>query len=309
MKTYNYFIVLLLVFGTWQLNAQDVETDSIPQEESAWNMGGGLGFDFAQLLQINPKPGAGNNRLGLGGLSNWFVNYNENNISWENNISLQLSAQSLGMADSLFLKNLDVFRFNSKFGFKGKREKLYIAAELQSQTLLLNTYEDNVLRNRDGNRDIIAKFLSPLTLSFSPGLDYKPNEKLSIFYSPVSYKLIYVQDDAIAALNIHGNVEGENSLRQMGSTLKMVYTSKFMEDKMSLITSLDLFSNYLNKPQNVDILWKTDLNVELFKNVSLNLVTELFYDDDIKVILNSTGDTGVALSFTEALLIKYNVIF
>ena len=135
MKTYNYFIVLLLVFGTWQLNAQDVETDSIPQEESAWKMGGGLGFDFAQLLQINPKPGAGNNRLGLGGLSNWFVNYNENNISWENNISLQLSAQSLGMADSLFLKNLDVFRFNSKFGFKGKREKLYIAAELQSQTL------------------------------------------------------------------------------------------------------------------------------------------------------------------------------
>jgi len=41
----------------------------------------------------------------------------------------------------------------------------------------------------------------------------------------------------------------------------------------------------------------------------LNLVTELFYDDNISVILDSTGEPGVALSFTEALLIKYNIIF
>ncbi len=49
--------------------------------------------------------------------------------------------------------------------------------------------------------------------------------------------------------------------------------------------------------------------IQLIKNVSLNLVTELFYDDNINVILDSTGEPGVALSFTEALLIKYNIIF
>ena len=63
------------------------------------------------------------------------------------------------------------------------------------------------------------------------------------------------------------------------------------------------------KPQNIDVLWKTDINIQLLKNISLNLVTEFFYDDDVRVVLDSTGDTGVALSFTEALLIKYNIIF
>ena len=112
----------------------------------------------------------------------------------------------------------------SKFGFKGKNEKLFVAAELQTQTLLLNTYEGNVLRNRSGEKGLIAKFLSPLTASFSPGIDFKPNSNLSLFYSPISYKLIYVNDPSVAALNIHGNLEGEQSLRQMGSNLKIVYS-------------------------------------------------------------------------------------
>ena len=95
----------------------------------------------------------------------------------------------------------------------------------------------------------------------------------------------------------------------MGSNLKIVYSNKFFEEKMNINTSLDLFSNYLLRPQNLDVLWKTDINIQLIKNVSLNLVTELFYDDNISVILDSTGEPGVALSFTEALLIKYNIIF
>lgn len=302
--------VLFFVFFAAVSSAQETTVDtSIVEKTSDWKLGGGIGFDFAQLLQVNPKPGAGNNRIGLGGLSNWFANYNRDNISWENNISLQLSAQKVGLADTLFIKNLDVFRFNSKFGFKGKNEKLFVAAELQTQTLLLNTYEGNVLRNRSGEKDLIAKFLSPLTASFSPGIDFKPNSNLSLFYSPISYKLIYVNDPSVAALNIHGNLEGEQSLRQMGSNLKIVYSNKFFEEKMNINTSLDLFSNYLERPQNLDVLWKTDINIQLIKNVSLNLVTELFYDDNISVILDSTGEPGVALSFTEALLIKYNIIF
>ena len=111
--------VLFFVFFATVSSGQETTADtSLVEKTSDWKLGGGIGFDFAQLLQVNPKPGAGNNRIGLGGLSNWFANYNRDNISWENNISLQLSAQKVGLADTLFIKNLDVFRFNSKFGFK-----------------------------------------------------------------------------------------------------------------------------------------------------------------------------------------------
>ena len=306
---FKHILLCVLAFCTFQLSYGQAPVDSVETTPNYWKVGGGLGLDFAQLLQINPRPGAGDNRIGFGGLNNWFLNYKKNNIAWENNVTLQLSVQKLGIEDSLFVKNLDVFRFNSKFGFKGQDERLFFAAELQTQTLLLNTYEGNVVRNTAGDRASLAKFLSPITVTFSPGLDYKPNEKLSLFYSPISYKIIYVNDPEIAALNIHGNLVGERSLRQMGSNLKMVYSNKFFEDKMNLNSSLDLFSNYLVKPQNIDVLWKTDINIQLLKNISLNLVTEFFYDDDVRVVLDSTGDTGVALSFTEALLIKYNIIF
>ncbi len=306
---FKHILLCVLAFCAFQLSYGQESVDSLDTAPVYWKLGGGLGLDFAQLLQINPRPGAGDNRIGFGGLNNWFLNYKKNNIAWENNLTLQLSVQKLGIEDTLFVKNLDVFRFNSKFGFKGEDERLFFAAELQTQTLLLNTFEGNVVRNTAGDRVSLAKFLSPITATFSPGLDYKPNEKLSLFYSPISYKIIYVNDPEIAALNIHGNLVGERSLRQMGSNLKMVYSNKFFEGKMNLNSSLDLFSNYLVKPQNIDVLWKTDINIQLLKNISLNLVTEFFYDDDVRVVLDSTGDTGVALSFTEALLIKYNIIF
>ena len=74
------------------------------------------------------------------------------------------------------------------------------------------------------------------------------------------------------------------------------------------------------------MLWTNDLGVILFKNFSINLVTELFYDDDVNVQLdldedgiigesaeNTTGfnrpELGPKVSFLEAILIKYNFIF
>ena len=102
----------------------------------------------------------------------------------------------------------------------------------------------------------------------------------------------------------------------MGSNLKGIYTNTFFEEKMSLTTTLDLYSNYLNNPQNLDVLWQNDLGVTIFKNISLNLVTELYYDHDILVQVDrndngiyEAGELGRRVSFTEALLIKYNYIF
>ena len=131
-----------------------------------------------------------------------------------------------------------------------------------------------------------------------------------------SLKLIYVADDAIAALNVHGNEVGSNSFLQLGSNLKGIYNDKFADDKVTLTSTLDLYSNYLLNPQNIDVLWQNDLGFVIFKNFSVNLVTELFYDHDILVQTDRNdngileeGELGRRISFTEALLIKYNFIF
>ena len=282
-------------------------------DSSGWVSGGGLGVDFAQLALINPRVGAGSKRIGFGGLGSVYANYKKGNLSWTNNGSIQLSAQRIGGSTEPFQKNLDVIRAASRAGY-GFTEKVFGAVEANVTTLLLPTYEGNVLSSDTAS--LLARFASPLTFVLSPGIDYKPNDKLSFFYSPASLKLIYVADDAIAALNVHGNEVGSNSFLQLGSNLKGIYNDKFADDKVTLTSTLDLYSNYLLNPQNIDVLWQNDLGFVIFKNFSVNLVTELFYDHDILVQTDRNdngiledGELGRRISFTEALLIKYNFIF
>jgi hypothetical protein len=295
----------------------EIAAASKKEVEEGWVLGGGLGIDFAQLAFYQPRVGAGANRIGFGGLSNFYANYKKDKIAWSNNASLQLAAQRIGGRNSPFDKNIDIFRGASRFGYRPNEEgKFFGAIEGNFQTLLLPTYEGNILRP-DNNVPLIAKFLSPVQVVVSAGIDYKHNENLSIFFAPASFKMIYVGDDNIAALTVHGNREGTNSFIAMGTTLKGIYNNKFLNEKLSWTAVLDLFSNYLENPQNIDVLWTNELGWTIFKNFSLNIVTELFYDDDVKVqidrnnngIFGEPGEFAPSVSITQALLIKYNYIF
>ena len=309
------------LFGVVLVSAQagddrltEIKDASAKEVEEGWAAGGGIGLDFAQLALFAPRVGAGSNRIGFGGLGSVYANYKKGKFNWTNQGSLQLSVQRIGNNQQPFQKNLDVIRLASRAGLQTGSDKWFLALEANAQTLLLPTYEGNILSSDTLTQ--LANFLSPITFVLSPGVDYKPNENWSFFYSPASLKIIYVADDDIAKLNVHGNEEGSNSFVQLGSNFKAIYTNNFLEDKIALTSTLDLYSNYLNNPQNIDVLWQNDLSFTIFKNISLNLFTELFYDHDVLVQVDRNdngiyeeGELGRRVSFTQALLIKYNYIF
>ncbi len=282
--------------------------------ENGWKLGGGIGLDFTQLAIINPRVGGGSNRLGFGGLGNFFAHYKKDRFSWENQGSFQLSAQRIGGRTQPFQKNLDVLRLGSRAGYQTNDEKWSVAGEVTFESLLFKTYEGNLLKS--DTLPVIAKFGAPLRLSISTGINYKPNAHWSIYAAPATIRLIYVADDSIAARNVHGNEAGKNSFFQFGANLNATFQQKFFEDKMSLKSTVDLFSNYLKDPQRIDVLWQTDLSWTLIKNISLNLHTELFYDYDVRVQYDvnkngiyEEGELARKPSFTEAILLKYNYIF
>lgn len=321
---------LILSTALWNTSlAQDAAAAEAAAPEKAWTYGGGFGLDFAQLALINPKVGAGANRIGFAGLANFTANYKKEKFAWNNTGSLQLGLQRIGGRSGPFEKNIDVLRLTSRASFRPGTGKLYGAVEADAITLLLPTYPGNVLKPEDENTNAIAKFFSPVQVIVSPGLEYKMNDHLTFLYSPVSLKLIYVGNDSIAALNVHGNKPGENSFLMLGSNLKAAYTNKFLKERISWASALDLFSNYIENPQNIDVLWTNDLGIQIIKNLSLNLVTNLFYDDDVNVQVDLDDDgiygeaaTDVnlppgeqrnelmpAVSFMQGLFIKYNLIF
>lgn len=287
-----------------------------------WTQGGSLGLDLSGIGIINPRIGSGANRFGLGGIGGLFANQKKEKAFWENALMLQLSIQRLGKTKltdaSGFQKNLDLARLTSRAGWKLRSDKLFFAVEGMVQSLLLKTYASNYLEAQDSSDQVIARFLSPIELRLSPGLDYRPNVHYSIFYSPLSARLIYVADDSIAARNIHGNDRGKNSSFQLGSNLVVKYTNKYFKERVAANSAISLYSNYLKNPQNVDVLWTNNISISIGKGFSLDLLGELNYDDDVAVVRDRNDDGYYNLAtdgsskgpqITGAFLLKYSKIF
>jgi len=318
--------------GTAQAQSEDrikeIKKLSASSDSTDWLTGGGMGLDFGQLLQINPAVGAGENKLGLGGVIGFFANYKVGRKSWDNGLDLLLGIQKLGTGyytlnrniHTPWQKSIDQLRVNSKYGYRtAETSKFYYSGLLTFESQLLSTFSDtslvepvkgNYLSDVSGkNQGPIAKFLSPARLTISPGIDYKYDDHFSVFISPASLKMIIVADKDIAAIparnsdgtslgvGIHGNLwrsptDFDQTLFQLGATLAAQYTNKFMNDKLSFKSGLTLFSNYLKEPQNIDLDWSTETAFMIWKGINVTLNTRLFYDHDIPVQITDANAVG-----------------
>lgn len=338
MKT-NIYLLAFAFFMVLPICVTAQEEEEAPKE--GWERTASLGLDFAQLLQINPKQGAGQNRIGFGSATNFSANYRKGKALWENLASWQFGLQRLGAgvvaqgggdAKIPFQKSLDELRLNSKYGYQIKDGgKLYFAGLFNLLTQLTPTYQGtaeypgNFISDALNTGLLQSKLFAPATVQLSVGIDYKPNDNFSLYYSPLGAKFIIVGDDAIAALGVHGNpverdADGnvtsfENVDSQLGSTLRAGYTKSLADGKLSFSSNLLLFSNYLNNPQNVDLDWTNSLGYEIFKNFQLTMLLNAFYDDDVLVQITDydfpSGVSGVGkrVSLTQQFLLTYAKTF
>ena len=292
----NRPIILLFFFMIAHftfLCAQDTTKTTTPPEKKNWKTGAGIGLDVAQLLQINPRQGAGQNRIGFGSGTNIYAKYKKDRVAWDNTTSWKFGIQRLGSGviaqgtgekNIPFQKAIDEYRFNSKFGYKtSKGSKLFYAANVSLLTQLTNTYlgnktfPGNFLTDVTGENNFLSKFFSPATVTLSLGMDLKPSSQLSLYYSPVGGKFIIVRDDDIASRGVHGNpVEGQkneqgvypefkNNFTALGSLVRMNYDSTFFNKKLNLSSTLTLFSNYIENPQNIDVDWTNEFALKISK--------------------------------------------
>ncbi len=362
-KMKNTLWILLLVVMTLPnlLQAQDKKEDP-----DGWKVGGALGLDFSQLLFINPKVGAGENRIGIGGNTAFFANLKNGRLRWENKASLAFGVQRLGNGDKVpFQKSVDELRISSDFSY-GITDSSHFGYSLTGLLVsqITPTYQGNFLTRQDptGPYHPIAKFMAPATLTISPGISYHKKTKIGEFkaqLSPASIKAIMVLDDSIARLGLHGNPYSEgvteeefvdnwrvrptgtlgssvapigyysSTYLQFGASFTAGYKGKFFEyqdgkkknHRLLVGTTINLYSNYLRQPQNIDVEWITNVDIIIFKGLSVSLMTNLFYDHDIMVQVDRNNDlskgvdgdgyesTGRRVSFMQQLLIKYNFLF
>jgi hypothetical protein len=123
--------------------------------------------------------------------------------------------------------------------------------------------------------------MNPGIITVGFGLDYKPNKFTSINFSPFSYKGTYVPDTANIDQTRYGISANKKSKNEPGASFMIINEYKPFKN-LTLTNRLQLFTNYINNPLNIDIDWEmiTVVNLNWFTDIKLN--THLIYDDDTK---------------------------
>jgi hypothetical protein len=255
------FISLLMVTAKAQENP----------DTSYWKFGGLGSISVSQVSLTNWAAG-GESSFSGGALVNTSLNYNRENTSWENIFAVAYGLMKQGEAS--VKKTDDKIDFASKFGRKATK-KLFYSAMLRFNTQFTKGYDypnDSVA---------ISNFIAPAAINLSIGIDYKPSENLSIYLGPLSGKVTIVRDDSLSAQGAFGVEPGKETRYEFGGTFKSAYTKEILKN-VTLLTKLELFSNYIKNPEKIDVSWEILINMKINEYISANLNTHLLWDDDIK---------------------------
>ena len=301
------------------LDAKDNVKELAPRKDSTegWTKIGGLGADFSWLNLIHPRSGSGDNRVGFGGLLNYSANLVKDKLIWDNRFGLQLAVVQVG--NDAMTKANDVLQFTSQAGYKLGTGKWYAAGLFDLQSQFLPTYGKNFLsatpKGETKTYELTGSLFSPATIRFAPGVIYKPNPNLTILYSPVALKAIVVSNDKLAKTGNFFPLDTKKPNKkvdfQVGSELRLDYVNKFFDGKVAYAGTLDLYSNYLRDPQNVDLEFYNSLDFFINKNFSINFKSDWFYDHDIFVFKDNDVEkpTHRDIFIRNAFLLKYSRAF
>jgi hypothetical protein len=192
------------------------------------------------------------------------------------------------------VKNEDKLEMNSKLGLELNKEHWLYSSFVNFQTQFAPGYKYPNTTNK------ISDFLAPAYLTLATGLDYQPSESFSLFLTPLSAKFTIVADDSLSNEGAFGVTPGEQIRAEMGATVKGEYKATVMPN-VDLSTSLTLFSNYFDNPQNIDVNWDVTLNMKINDYLSANFSTNLIYDHDVLIPIDDQGNTGRRVQLKQVL--------
>jgi len=249
---------------------------AVASSDTLWKFGGTAGLNFNQAYFSNWASG-GQNTVAATAMANLFAKYAKDRHSWDNSIDLAYGLLAQDKNDAI--KADDKIDLTSKYGYQLNNPDWYYSALLNFRSQFAPGYEI-----KDGVEvgDKTSDFLAPAFTIFSLGIDYKPNENFSALLSPITTKITIVNDDRIAP--DYGLDEGENVRAEVGAFVKLTYQKDVFEN-VNLLTKLDLFSNYAEDPQNVDVNWEVLVSMKINKWLNASISTQLIYDDNTHIVV------------------------
>lgn len=278
------------------LTAMTQDTVSV---EGPWTNNGMVGLNFSQVSLTNWAQG-GESSYAVNGLSALNFNYNKDRNSWANTVDIGYGIQKIGEKDPA--KTDDHLDLLSKYG-RQLSGNWFFSGMLNFKTQFTKGFNQT-----ESGKVLISDFLSPGYLLFSLGMEYKKDDSFFVLLSPATSKITIVVNDSLSGVGSFGVDPGKTTRTEFGGSIKIGLNKDLMEN-VNLTSTLDLFSNYFDNPQNIDISWKALLNMKINEYLSANISTHLIYDDDIESIDSEGVKSGPKVQFKEILGIGFSYKF
>lgn len=280
--------------------------DAAPADTS-WKRSGLVGINFTQVNLSNWAAGGENSIAGMA-MFKYAANYNDGKNTWDNMIDLAYGLTQKG--DESPIKSDDKIDLSTKYG-RYAFKHWYYSALLGFKSQFTPGY------NYPNDSVEISNFMAPAYITVALGMDYKPSPAFSMLIAPLTGRIIIVNDQVLAdagafgvdpaEFDLLGNKisDGENLRYEFGAFLKAEYKKDILEN-VNFATKLELFSNYREDAQNVDVNWETTFSMKVNKYITATLSTQLIYDDNTIINIDKNDDgivdeSGPRTQFKEVL--------
>lgn len=266
------------------------QTDGEGYKEGAWDLKGVTGLNLSQTTLSNWSAG-GENAIAGNVYLNGSLKRKSGNWLWANTLALEYGLSKMESQGNR--KTSDNIDFSTQLGYS-TNNKLFYTAMGSFKTQFYKGY------NYPEKQRYISNFMAPAYSNVSLGIEYRPKANYSIYYSPASMKMTFVQDDSLSSVGAFGVDPGDKFRAEVGSFIKARAEQKVMEN-VELISTLDLFTSYDKSFGNIDVNWDILVSMKINKYLSATLNMTLKYDDEVKTVDSEGQRRGPKVQFKEIL--------
>lgn len=266
------------------------QTDDKGYIEGKWVLKGVTGVNMSQTAMSNWSAG-GENSIAGNAYVNGSLTHKSGDWLWVTNLAVDYGlskTKSQGVR-----KSTDNLGLSTQLGYSASSAWYYtLMGDLNTQFAKGYNYPDKSY--------YISNFFAPAYSNISLGMEYRPKSFFSVYLSPVSVKMTFVEDDYLSDQGAFGVDPGDRFKMEWGAFLKARAELTVMEN-VNLITSADFFTPYSKEFGNIDVNWDMLISMKINKFLSATLNTTLKYDNDVKTFEDDGTKRGAKVQFKEIL--------
>ncbi len=271
------------------------------ENKEGWRTSGELSLLINQSAFNFDWQGGGTSNISGNSSAAYRFNYKKKSFSWENRINADYGLSFLKDED-FARKTDDRIEINTRIGQQigESRWNYSFFANFLSQfdkgyNFGIDPETEEVTRTEE------TRFFSPAFIQSGPGLLWKKNDGLNINIAPVTSRMIFVDKEFT---NVEGYENGDyfgvdagKSTRfEFGGAIAAIITFSISE-KISLENMLNLYSNYIEDPTNIDIDYTLNLNLQVNRYISGSFVFQSIYDDNATGAFQIRQVLGIGLDY------------